>query len=272
MAITKLLLNGVQYDIGSVYNIITEGPELYDGRELEEFSWADLKDKCASADYSGLRVGDYKTITLTDGEVVQMQIAGIDTYYGCHVGGPVIPHHIDFISKTVVGGTVQWNTTRTNNGNTSEAYPYRVSNIKKFLNNTIYPKIPSDVKLVIKNKITLLESRYNSSGTLTDSNSWGWMDVGAVWIPSEYEVFGAVIGGSKYWSQGQATQYSLFSNSNLHKIKKDKNGALSNWWLSTVGSGGNGTALTCSLGGMCYYCYADEGGICTVIAFRIAPD
>ena len=115
MAITKLLLNGVEYDIGNIYEIKTEGPQLYEGRELSEYTWAQLKTKCQNADFSDLRVGDYKTITLTGGEVVKMQIAGIDTYY--KTTDQQLGHHIDWISVDCLNDYVQWNTTNNNNGN-----------------------------------------------------------------------------------------------------------------------------------------------------------
>ena len=236
MAITKLLLNGVEYDIGNIYEIKTEGPQLYEGRELSEYTWAQLKTKCQNADFGDLRVGDYKTITLTGGEVVKMQIAGIDTYY--KTTDQQLGHHIDWISVDCLKDYVQWNTTNNNNGNSTSEYPYMVSNVKKYLVDTIYPKLPADVKAVIKNKRSFLEKRYSASGTLTDSVNWGWEDMGPIWLPHEYEVFGSTVRGTKGWSQGQAVQYPLFANSYTHRIKgKGNGGGRCAWWFATVSSG-----------------------------------
>lgn len=269
MAITKLLLNGVEYDIGNIYEIKTEGPQLYEGRELSEYTWAQLKTKCTNADFNDLRVGDYKTITLTGGEVVKMQIAGIDTYY--NTTDQTVPHHIDWISIDCLNDYVQWNTTNNNNGNSTSPHPYLVSNVKKYLNDTIYPKLPADVKAVIKNKRGLLESRYSSSGALTDSTGWAWQDMGNLWLPHEYEVFGSVVWGTKGWSQGQAVQYPLFADSYKHRIKgKGSGGSRCDWWLSAVYSG-NSTSC-CRVSG---YGYANDGyasgtGIGVPVCFRIS--
>lgn len=243
MAITKLLLNGIEYDIGNIYEIKTEGPQLYEGRELSEYTWAQLQTKCQNADFSDLRVGDYKTITLTDGEVVKMQIAGIDTYYksSSSKGAKQIPHHIDWISIDCLYNTFpSWNSTSNNNGNSTNSCPWLVSNIYTYLNNTIYPKLPADVKAVIKNKETQLESRYSSNGALTDSTVLYWEEMGNLWLPSEYEVLGSVIYGTKKYSQGQAVQYPLFANNCMHRIKKngsEQQLSSNGWWLATVASG-----------------------------------
>jgi hypothetical protein len=243
MAITKLVLNGNEYDIGNITNItnvvnnvVTEGPQLYTGRELSEYTWAQLKEKCTNNDFSDLRVGDYKTIELTGGEVVVMQIAGIDTYY--RTTDQQLGHHIDWISVDCLKTTQQWNTSNDNNGNSTNANPYMVSNIKTVLTGTIYNSLPTDVKNIITNKRMLMESRYSSSGKLTDSTSWAWCDLGTLWLPTEYEVFGSVVWGTKGYSQGQAVQYPLFANSYMHRIKgQGKDDSRCNWWLCTVRSG-----------------------------------
>ena len=269
MAITKLLLNGVEYDIGNIYEIKTEGPQLYEGRELSEYTWAQLKTKCQNADFSDLRVGDYKTITLTGGEVVKMQIAGIDTYY--KTTDQQLGHHIDWISVDCLNDYVQWNTTNNNNGNATSPHPWLVSNVCSYLNNTIYPKLPADVKAVIKNKRSLLESKYSESGTLTDSTSWDWQNMGNLWLPHEYEVFGSVVWGTKGFSQGQAVQYPLFANSDTHRIKgKGNNGGRCDWWLATVHSGNSTYCCIVSDYGNAYSNYASDTAIGVPVCFRIS--
>lgn len=269
MAITKLLLNGVEYDIGNIYEIKTEGPQLYEGRELSEYTWAQLKTKCTNADFDDLRVGDYKTITLTGGEVVKMQIAGIDTYY--KTTDQQLGHHIDWISIDCLADYVQWNTTNNNNGNATSPHPWLVSNVYTYLNNTIYPKLPADVKAVIKNKRSLLESRYSASGALTDSTSWAWQDMGSLWLPHEYEVFGSVVWGTKGYSQGQAVQYPLFANSYMHRIKGKGNGqGRCTWWLSTVRSGNSTACCYIYSSGHAAYYSASYASIGVPVCFRIS--
>lgn len=266
MAITKLVLNGVEYPIGNL--ITVEGPQLYEGRELSEYTWSQIKTKIQNADFEDLRVGDYKTITLTGGEVVKMQIAGIDTYY--RTTDQQLGHHIDWISKDCLTDYVQWNTTNNNNGNENSAHPYLVSNVYNYLNNTIYPKLPSDVQAVISEKRTLLETRYSASGALTDSISWAWQSLGKLWLPSEYEVFGSVVWGTKGYSQQQAVQYPLFANSYKHRIKgKGNGGGRCNWWLSTVSSGSSTRCCSVNSYGYAGYYIASYTAIGVPVCFRI---
>lgn len=267
MAITKLVLNGVEYPIGNL--ITVEGPQLYEGRELSEYTWSQIKTKIKNADFEDLRVGDYKTITLTGGEVVKMQIAGIDTYYGTTDQQP-LRHHIDWISKDCLTDYVQWNTANNNNGSADTPYPYLVSNVYNYLNNTIYPKLPSDVQAVISEKRTLLETRYSASGALTDSTSWEWQNLGKLWLPSEYEVFGSVVWGTKGYSQQQAVQYPLFANSYKHRNKgKGNGGGRCGWWLSTVSSGESTTCCRVSANGHANYSHTSLTYVGVPVCFRI---
>jgi len=266
MAITKLVLNGTEYEIGNLVN--TTGSMLYDGIELEDYTWADFQTMCNNGDFENLREGDYKTIKLTTGETVVMQIAGIDTYY--KTTDVSLGHHIDWISKDCLSTTRQWNTTNNNNGNSTSACPYKVSNIYTVLNNTIYPTLPSDVRAVIFNKRTLLEQRYSSSSALTDSTGCEWQDIGPIWLPSEYEVFGSLVCGTKRWGASQSVQYPLFANSFYHRIKgQGDGGSRRPWWLSTVYSGT--PALCCRVNS-----YGDAGGTSATysygvpVCFRIA--
>lgn len=149
-----------------------------------------------------------------------------------------VGHHIDFISKDCFTETIQWNTTNNNNGDSTSPYPYMVSNLKKWLDETLYGYLPDKVKNQIAHKRMLLEQRYSSAGALTDSTSWGWQDLGALWVPLEYEVFGAIVWGTPGWSEGQAVQYPIFANTYLSRIKGAGNGgSRCSWWLASVGSG-----------------------------------
>jgi len=266
MAITKLVLNGTEYEIGNLVN--TTGSMLYDGIELEDYTWADFQTMCNNGDFENLREGDYKTIKLTTGETVVMQIAGIDTYY--KTTDVSLGHHIDWISKDCLSTTQQWNTSNNNNGNSTNACPYMVSNIYTVLNNTIYPTLPSDVRAVIFNKRTLMEQRYSSSSTLTDSTGWSWQNLGPIWLPSEYEVFGSQVCGTKRWGATQAVQYPLFANSFYHRAKGLRDGgSRCAWWLSTVNSGN--TTNSCYVGTNGYassYNASDSYGV--PVCFRIA--
>lgn len=222
-----------------------DNDRLYPGRDLTTVfaleianysdAWAWIKARIKAHNFTGIHVADYIPITM-NGETVKMQVAGIDSYY--RTTDQQLSHHIDFISKDCFSQTVQWNTTNNNNGDSTSPYPYMVSNLHTFLTTTLYNYLPAAVKAVISNKRMLMEQRYSASGALTDGISWGWQDLGPLWVPTEYEVFGSVIWGTKGWSEGQGLQYPIFANSFLNRIKGAGNGGgRCDWWLASVGSG-----------------------------------
>lgn len=236
--------------------------------EIANYSdeWAWIRARIKAANYEGIYVGDYIPITMNN-EVVNMQVAGIDTYF--KTTDQQLGHHIDFISKDCFTETVQWNTTNNNNGNAESPYPYMVSNLYTFLNETLYGYLPEKVKNQIAHKRTLLEQRYSSAGALTDSTGWGWQDLGPLWVPHEFEVFGSVVWGTPGWSQGQAVQYPIFANSYISRIKGAGNGGgRCHWWLASVRSGHSTYAC-----GVLHYGDASHwsasGGLRVPVCFRI---
>lgn len=279
--ISKISSGGVVYNVKDKParddNLILfqQANGLYKGRdltivfaaEIAKFTdaWAWIKNRIQNANYTGIYVGDYIPITVKN-ETVEMQVAGIDVYY--RTTDNSLGHHIDFISRDCFSETVQWNTENNNNGNAESAYPYVVSNLHTWLE-TLYDSLPQAVKDQIVTKRTLMEQRYSASGTLTDSTTWGWQDIGKLWVPHEYEVFGSCVWGTKGWSQGQALQYPIFANSFLNRIKcAGKGGGRCGWWLASVGSGTSAGACYVS-----YYGYAaswSTSGLYRVpVCFRI---
>lgn len=138
--------------------------------------------------------------------------------------------------------TVQWFTENNNNGTAANAAPYMKSTVKAFLDGLV-AKLPAEVQEVISSKRFLLESRYSASGVLTDSTSWAWADLGKLWIPSEYEVFGSCIWSTQPWGAGQAVQYPIFANNWLNRIKgAGDGGGRASWWLLSVCGGTSASA------------------------------
>lgn len=269
MAITKLALNGVEYDIGN--RVVTEGPQLYEGRELTEYTWTQLREKCTTGNYSDLRIGDYKTIELTNGETVKVQIAGIDTYKGTYSG--MISHHIDWISKDCLATSYAWNdesSSGMNNGTSDENKPYLASSIYQTLNNDIYNILPADLRNSLTEKFILCENRYSNSGILSDSTKGTIVSVGYVWLPSEYEVFGSIVMGTNKWSAGGAVQYPIFNGSWSHRLKGIGNeGSAGDWWLMNPMGGAFNSSLVVSKEG-----YVDNVSVTenkyVPLCFRIA--
>ena len=280
MALTKLTIHGVEYDVGY------DGPQTYEGRNLDSYSWDNLKQMCKDGDFSEIKVGDYKKINVGS-ETVVMEIAGIDTFYNTggeedhgqfsSKGYAPIPHHIDFISKDCLSTTYQWNTDNHNWGDGSGTpddgtdQPFLTSYIKKsVLEDIVWDNIPQEVKSVIIPKINLLERRAKKDTPLTTSTGWHWYNMGNLWLPSEFEVFGTNVWSGQGYGSTQAVQYPLFANSWKHRIKgRGNNGSRCYWWLCSVGSGSSTVCCFVGSGGGAHSGGA-SGSFGVPVCFRVA--
>ena len=240
------------------------------GKELTE-SWSALQARIKTGNFEGIHIGDYKTIQLTTGETVIMEVAGIDQYYKC--GDASIGHHVDFISRDALQGAKQYNTEATNNGNATTKSPWLASTLYTTLNTTVYNTLPSDLKPCIIEKRALLEERYSSAGPATDDTGWSWQNAGKLWLPTEVEVFGCV-----HWSQagygsgggGCNMQYPIFIGGSKHLIKGDGNGgSRCSWWELSAQAGSSSDVCYVSIDGIALYYSAAYTGIRAPLCFRI---
>ncbi len=215
---------------------------MYDGRDLTQIfateiasfpsPWHWIQNRINNRNYEGMYHGDFIPLTV-NGETLDMQI-NINTYKG--TTDQNLDDHIDFISRDCYSQAVQWNANNTNNGTAEQPCPYLASDVKQFLDQ-LYNELPQEVRNVIVNKRTISEQRYSASGVLTNSTSWSSVDLGKLWLLTEYEVFGSVIRGTKFYSAGQAVQYPIFANNWKYRIKRVGSGGLkSYWWLMSVGN------------------------------------
>lgn len=219
------------------------------GKEIA-MTWDEISAKTKKGDFSGLRIGDYKTITLTTGEVVIMEIAGIDPYFGS--GDQEARHHILWVSRDCLSTKYQMRSNNTNNGTSAEPNPYRASALFSNLQNTIFPTVPAEIRAHVIEMRGLLEQRYSGSGTLNNSNGWAWYSRGKAILLTPIEVFGTAGWGESGWSNGGGVNVHLplFAGSSKHFIKRKGNGGeLVNWWLAA--------ALT---GASTSFCYVGSGG------------
>ena len=235
-----------------------------------------MQARILTGDFAGIHIGDFKTITLTPGEKVVMEVAGIDQYYRC--GWPTeIGHHVDFISRDCLAGTKVFNDTNTNNGTAAEPNPWRASKLFQTLNDEtsgVFATLPADLKPCIIEKIALLERRYSDAGVLESDTGWDWNTMGKLWVPTEVEVF-----GNTFWSDGDAgwtggggcnLQYPIFYGGAKHIIKGAGNaGSRCAWWEATA-------RRRSSTGACCVASYGDasgdvatDGALCAPLCFRI---
>lgn len=220
-----------------------------------------LHRRAAAGNFAGLRVGDYIDVPLVSASNVAAQqsarflLAHFDPYYCC--GDNSKGHHIAFVAsapvavaKTVTGvandSFLMWNTTNTNQGTADQKCPYPNSNLKAW-ETAFEACLPEGLTKYLLTQRVLLEERYSASGALSDSNSWSWQDIGKVWSPSEMEVYGCPVWGTKGYSVGFDCQFDLFRDT-AHRL----NGTRCGWWLGSV-MGGSSSGV----------CYVNSGGYAT---------
>ena len=237
----------------------------YDGRSIKDLlgcsTWDETYTALSAKKHSELgflRLGDYLDVTLTSAAYTQQQtlrfvVADVDPYYQC--GDTAISsHHIAFVAATpiavassVTGAAntsyLQWNTSNTNNGTSSQAAPYMASNLHAW-EQKLASVLPSALSSALLEPRFLLETRYSSSGSLTDSTGWAWNTVGKIFSLSETEVYGQLVWGTKGWSVGMDAQLALFRR-NRWRV----NSARDHWWLRSVRGGSSS-----------YVCYVDGDG------------
>lgn len=222
-----------------------------------------LHKRVQAANFSGMRVGDYIDVPLvsasaiTGQQSVRFLLAHFDPYYQC--GDSAKGHHIAFIAsapvavaKTVTGvandSYLMWNTANTNQGTADVKNPYLNSNLKAW-EKLFEACLPEGLTKYLLTQRVLLEERYSASGALSDSNSWSWQDIGKVWSPSEMEVYGCPVWGTKGYSVGFDCQFDLFRDT-AHRL----NGTRYPWWLRSVVGGSS--SYVCYVYGYGYAYYS----------------
>jgi hypothetical protein len=231
------------------------------------YSWDDIKDMCTTGKFErDIRIGDYKTITLSNGEKAAMEVAGVNTY------SAISGNHIDFISKDCLKDTVKWNEAGHNNGTEDSPVPMIASSLYTYLNETIYGYLPDDVKAVIVDRYDMCEMRYTSgSKSMSTSNGTIWANLGKIWLPSEVEVYGHVVWGTEKYTEGYSVQYPIFRDGWSRRVKgSGYNGGRCSWWLRCASSGGGGSACSVSNSGDPATAYVANLAIRVPLCFRVA--
>lgn len=292
-----------------IFNRIYQGRDLtvVFASEIANYSdeWAWIHARIQANNYSGLYIGDYIPVTISAGTVngesvaaqtLQCQIAGINTYKNC--GDVVIPSHIDFISREVITQEFTWNPSNSNNATSVTPYPWLASGIYAILNGIsnyttsaqgnlahgancngagILQLLPTKLSNQIITKRNLLDQRYNANSAFTYSTTWGWQDMGKLWLPNELEVYGTQIRsnlgyGQGYWNPEAniGVSYPIYVNSGFSRVKFDANDNRRAWWLSSCAS--YSAAGVCNVygDGDARSYVAANAGICCPLCFRIA--
>lgn len=194
--------------------------EPYDGgdKPFSEMSWDEIIGAVKSGKYQSFTVGESKTFVLND-EEIYMQIAGIDT--DNKTGGGKAS--LSFIAKYICTLDTRINPSRTPdsppyNEGTGSIGGWKDSEIREYLNTTLYAMIPDVIRahIVPVNKVT---DTFNTSGELVKND----ITSDKIWLVSagELNITGHETDGVVY--------SDLFSNANSRK-KTAYNDSTKNWW------------------------------------------
>lgn len=189
-------------------------------KPVEDFAtstWAEIK-TAVQKGIGGLdlskywSLGDTKSVTLTTGEVIELQIAGFnhDTYSD----GVTVP--VTFVMKDCLNTKAMMNSSDTNSGG------YPASEMKTYVETKIYNKLPSDLKAIVAPVKKKCYTTYNQASSLSEANY-------NVWLLAEAEVFDSV---SYTIGNGEGTKYPIFTD-NASRVKK-VNGSANRWWLRSA--------------------------------------
>lgn len=190
----------------------------YYGKPID-LTWAQIEEKRAAGDLEGFNIGDYKDITLSTGEQLRMELAGINTYKGYPSNNN---DRLYFISRDCLETLYPVNDTNTNTGG------FPASKLKTILNTTIFNTLPEDLRAVIK-----ADKRLGSI-----KGNWGWKDDQKLWLPSELEVWGHNTWSEVGYGNGNGIQFPIFAGSLRHICKGQGKGSAERgsrvgWWCSS---------------------------------------
>lgn len=155
---------------------------------LSNYSWGEI-DEIGKAGYADriFSQGDTKTFTLTNGDTMTMELVAFNHNFSN--SQKTARHPMTFVSKEVYNKAIAWDTNAT--GSTFKSY--EVSNINKFFNNTIIPKIPEEITNIAKE---IYRWEY-------DDKTSGSMHSRLFWAPSATELFGKNTSYQNMYSVGQ---------------------------------------------------------------------
>lgn len=204
-----------------------------------------LQSRVKAANFSGLNIMDYVDIVI-DGVTVRYRIAAIDPYYTTN--SPQNGHHIYFVPDSawkvtsndadyLTEGALQWNKKLNNNGTSENESPYLASNLHKWEIEKHLPRFPQEWQDAMIDLNVYLETRYSSGATLERSSGRINAKMGKVFSPSEAEIFGRAVAGTKYFSESHDAFLPRFS------LPKNRYINSTQYWTRTVADGSSRNAV-----------------------------
>ena len=259
----------------------------YDGMDLSTmFTEAELHQKTADGNFVDIKIGDYWPVTITgtykdygdgstkslNGAIVKYEVAGIATYAG--YGDVEVPiNHLILCPRDALPSTTKWRSENSTWTDTSVTNP--------MLGSAIYATMNANDGLLPLVKATgigtYMYTGPNGKGmrwlaeikasTAADATSWGWVDRGCLFLPSEREVWGQDVWSEHRYGGSLALQWPIFAGTRRHIRKGLGNGgSRCAWWCCDSGAGS--AANACLVNGSGYPdTYAASGALAVVPCF-----
>ena len=186
----------------------------WDANVMENNTWAAIQEHIAAGTLPASFVGQTKAITLSNNEVIEMQLASIND--GTGNAGAYYPNHTaDFVAKNLMENGHVMNTQNTNVGG------WNSCEMRTYLNTDVWAMLPSDIKAVIIEK-THLRTEGNVSSTLISASD-------KLWLCTNYEVGGTGQGES----DANNIHYSIFPDAASRIKYRAGQSSANGWWLSS---------------------------------------
>lgn len=183
---------------------------------MEDCSWPMLQQLAAAGTLGNYySVGDTKTLELSGGERVVMELASINDGEG--TAGAYYPRGTaDFISKDCMLTTRQMNVSNTNSGGWTSC------KLRTDLNNVVYDLLPQAVKDAIVEK-THKSSAGGQSTTLVEHSD-------KLWLPTAWEIFGSVTNAAGTENGNVNKHYAVFDSAGDRIKHLGTGGSATYWW------------------------------------------
>lgn len=216
---------------------------------LEDCSWNMIHQLVQADTFKNYyKVGDTKSVTLSTGEVVYMQVASINDGNG-NAGAWYPKGTVDFISRDCLETKYQMSADNISNWSSCD--------IRKTLNQTIINNLPIDLSNVIIEKTHIYYVYNNNYIDASDK----------LWIPTRYEIAGANSADSNDKVDANI-KYPIFTDDSSHIKAQGNTGNITNWWASSsYNKNNNYFTLVTTNGGLGWY--NATGVNCIPLCFRV---
>ena len=161
-------------------------------------------------------IGDTKELDLGEEGVIRMELVALDTDELSDGSGRA---HMTWIAKDLLNSNHCMNEEYTNEGGWPD------SDMRTWLQESIYPLIPDNVRVNIK-EVTKYSYSFSDEGTISSNDS--------IWIPSNREVFERddLLNEDDYEQRG--AEYSLAFSDEGSRMKNMTGTSDPSWWLRSA--------------------------------------